>query len=420
MGQSLEVLAGIGVLSLFSRFFTRNRADRSVAFYEFLLIPGPFITYLAFHSVLYWKGLGGSIGLERVIAGVLPLGAILGMEGYHRIHKFLPDPWMKSIILIVCIIQVTRVNFLTYEYPVKLEFGEKMEKQASLWFEKSEFAKKKVFYSDYNACFFLDTQPDVDLLNTTGLQQYYYLSDTKSLPAGCILQWDAHFGANECRTPRDSLLVNPHLKLVNYFRPEESIRTLGGFLYEILFFLVLPDNERVDNYALLDSIAAAKAKVYQHKILSYYDFETFSKGIDSLKISRDTAYSGTHSFRIDKKTEYGPAIVTVWSAISTQMKDVLIKATAFVMPTDLLNSEKAFFVISLQEKNHPYQYEAISLKDFKVKANQWTEISYTVHLQNVRSSNDVVSVYLWNPGKMEIYFDDFTVEALIPNMKHDK
>ena len=133
IGVLLEILAGIGVLSLITRFFARDRMQRTMALYEFLLIPVPFLIYLAFHSVLYWKGLGGSIGLERVLTGVLPLGALLAMRGYHQVHSVLPGPWWKSLIMMACVFQLTRTNFRTYHYPVKLDFeGKNGEKSFPL------------------------------------------------------------------------------------------------------------------------------------------------------------------------------------------------------------------------------------------------------------------------------------------------
>jgi ABC-type cobalt transport system substrate-binding protein len=414
MGKVIEMLLIIGLLSLCSRFFIRDRTQRIAAFYELLLIFGPFAVYIAFHSFLFWKGLGGSLGLERVLAGVLPLGAILGMRGYHLVNKFLPGTWMKSIFLIACTVQMIRVNFITYHYPVELGREEQLEKQASLWFAKSGFTKRNIYYTDCNACFFVDTQPDVDLFNPTGLHRIWFYNDTKSLPPGSILQWDAHFGANESKTPRDSLMMNPHLKLLNSIRPDEPMWTLGGYPYEILFFLVLPDNEKSDNYALMESIAAGKEKAYQHKFLLFHDFEPSDNGIDLSKTARDTAYSGSGSFRMDKKTEYSPSLETTCSAISSLKENILIRPRVFVLFPAPLLSGKVFFVISLEEKNRPYQYEAIELNDFKIEPGQWTKISFTVHLQKIRSPDDIVKVYLWNFGKSEFYLDNFSVEALIP------
>jgi hypothetical protein len=414
VGIPLEIMAGIGVLYLLTRIFTKDSEQRSQAFYEIVLILGPFLLYLTFHSVLYWKGLGGSLGLERVIAAVLPLAAILAMRGYHLVNKFIPDLLMKTIILIAFVFLLIQANFKMYDYPVQLDGEEKLEKQASLWFEQSGYTKAKLYFTDYNACFFLDTRPEVDLISLTGLEQLHSLDDIKTIKPGSVVQWDAHFGANELRMPRDSLMRSPRLKLLNYLQPDEPMHVLGKNLAEVLFFVVLPDNKKADNYFLYDSITSVKDNAYKHKTLQEYTFEGAPPGIDPKKISVDTAYSGAHSFRMDKNTDYGPVIETKWTAISTLMKEVLIRATTFVLFTAPLQSDKVYLVVSLEENNAPYQYQTLLLNELNLKVNEWNKVSLTVHLHTIKSPEDHVKVYLWNEGKVKVYFDDFKVEALIP------
>ena len=188
----------------------------------------------------------------------------------------------------------------------------------------------------------------------------------------------------------------------------------------MLFRSVLPQNEKADNFALMDSIAAEKEKAYRHKILLFYDFENQRRGIDSLNLSREQAYSGSRSFKMYKKTEFSPGLEIKCSAISSLKKNIRIRASAFLFFPDSLQSGQVLFVVSLEEKNQPYQYEAMSLNDIKFNVNQWTKVSFTVHLKEIKSYNDIVKVYLWDPGKKKFYLDDFKVEALIPNMTYDK
>ena len=69
---------------------------------EILLIYGPFFTYFIAHSIFWWKGLFGSLGLERSIAGVLPLAGIIGGRGLEWILK--PIVFNKLIQIFVMII----------------------------------------------------------------------------------------------------------------------------------------------------------------------------------------------------------------------------------------------------------------------------------------------------------------------------
>ena len=289
-----------------------------------------------------------------------------------------------------------------------------MEKKASLWFENTRFTDSKIYFSDLNACFFLDTRPDVDLRDPAHFRHFNSLKETKSLPPGSILQWDAHFGANESRTPRDSLLANPHLELLACFQPDDSILTLGGNVYQIMFFLALPRNQKAYNYAVLDSLIADQEKKYQRRILLVCDFESVTKGMDPLKLSHDTTHQGSGSFRMDRQTKYSPLLEMKCSEISSVKRGIIIRPSAFLFFTDIVKPQQVLFVVSLEENGTSYQYLAESLNQFNIRPDQWTKITLQVQLQTIRSEDDVVKVYLWNAGKKLFYFDDFTVEALIP------
>jgi hypothetical protein len=321
---------------------------------------------------------------------------------------------MKTIILIVCILIVTRVNFHTYPYPQELGYEETLQKQASSWFERSDYVNKTLYYTDFSCCFFLDTRPDIDPVKQPGLIQIRGVKKVRSIPPGCVVQWDAHYGANECWVPRDSVMLDPHLKLVNYFQDENHWSTLGGEPYEILFFIKLPPEMKADNYTLMDSLHSVKENLIPHKILLSYDFEKTSDEIDSSKVTGDMAHSGSHSFRISKETGYGPVIAIKGSDISSRGKKILIEATAFLFLADSLRADPEYLVVSLEEKNHPYQYENLLLNKLNLKINQWNKISFNVLIREIKSGNDILKVYLWNPGKNELFLDDFRVEQLFP------
>jgi hypothetical protein len=57
------------------------------------------------------------------------------------------------------------------------------------------------------------------------------------MPEKTLIVWDGHFGPNECRLPKDSLLNQPNLKLIARFKPQSEIKSLNEHSYEILLFL---------------------------------------------------------------------------------------------------------------------------------------------------------------------------------------
>jgi multisubunit Na+/H+ antiporter MnhE subunit len=71
------------------------------------LIAGSFLAYFVAHSYVWWKGTGSSLGLERVIAGVCPLAALIAMEAYCYIElktrKYFSHVWILVLLFIAII-----------------------------------------------------------------------------------------------------------------------------------------------------------------------------------------------------------------------------------------------------------------------------------------------------------------------------
>jgi hypothetical protein len=88
--------------------------------------------------------MGGSAGLTRVIAGVLPLAAILSLKGWNILDGILSKNVILKIAasctLIYFIIQYT-IGF--YRLPIPLDPPQQLVKQASDWLKESQFMDKK-------------------------------------------------------------------------------------------------------------------------------------------------------------------------------------------------------------------------------------------------------------------------------------
>jgi hypothetical protein len=69
-------------------------------------------------------------------------------------------------------------------------------------------------------------------------------------------------------------------------------------------------------------------------------------------------------------------------------------------------------VVSFEHKNKPYSYTALNLNEQKIKSGHWRRVSLSVSLPVFRSPDDLLKVYIWNPGKQVFYIDDMRVERL--------
>lgn len=233
-GIPLAILAGFGLVSYIYDFIRLSKKRKQVVL-EIILIFLVYLGYLAAHSVAWWKGVGGSLGLIRVMAAVMPLAAIIGLRGFNFIFDFLKfnqfvQLGFKTIILVLII----KLPFDFYKVPVKRDGREKVIYQAASWVKSNNLDTNKIYYYDLYFIHQLKMNPfDQEKCSEK-------IPDVSSpginMPEGSILQWDAHFGPNEGHLPLDSLLNNPKFKLLRKFNPEKPFNVLNGYNYEVFIF----------------------------------------------------------------------------------------------------------------------------------------------------------------------------------------
>ncbi|MCK9421879.1 MAG: hypothetical protein M0Q38_04725 [Bacteroidales bacterium] len=68
------------------------------------------------------------------------------------------------------------------------------------------------------------------------------------------------------------------------------------------------------------------------------------------------------------------------------------------------------FVISIENNGNSYNYSSAILNKLNLRQNQWNKVVIRAPLDQVKSQNDVLKVYIWNPGKQKIFIDDLKVD----------
>lgn len=203
-----------------------------------ILIAGSFAAYFVAHSYVWWKGTGGSLGLERVIAGVCPLAAIIAFEGYcfiaERVKNYFSPNWILFLFFIA-IVKNTSGNVLLDLKQHKTSYL--MQRTADWIKSKPELINQRLFYYNPQIAFLLDK----DIFDRSQVEQLWGLIDVNQpllwLEDGQYLVWDSHFGNNEGQTPLDKLLHKQNVKILKRFYPEEQGElVLGGYTYEIFVF----------------------------------------------------------------------------------------------------------------------------------------------------------------------------------------
>jgi len=411
LGFPMEMLFIAGTIVIIRGCFSREKSVRDRAFLLGMLALAPFLIYLAFHSLLYWKALGGSMGLGRVMAAMLPMAAVVclkGVEGLEEVFSF--SRTGRYIFLGAVLILVVRAGVAGAPFPYHPGPEDACITKASEWFRKSPYQKRKLYFTDITT----SMQLGLDYFETSPpeccLMKECATLDT--IPPGSIIIWDAHFGSNESAIPPDSILRHKNLRLIQMFRPPETWITFGGYLYECFVMKALPPGQQADNYAIRDSLITVEEDRRVLKNLYFTSFEPDSTHKDTAKLSAKIALTGKYSFVMDSRTEFGPGYDQKVSAFPGPAKNRGIRVTVYVNMPEIRTDLNTLMVISFENEHKSYSYTAVNLDELRLKPNQWERISISAPFPGFRSPDDMMKTYIWNPGKQVFYIDDMKTDLV--------
>jgi hypothetical protein len=413
-GSVMEILFVAGMIVLIYRCFSGDRKERVQAWWEFWMILLPFVLYFAFHSFLYWKALGGSIGLIRVLAGVLPLASIVSLmtvdAGERTIEGIFPGGRWRAgyygfVILIVII-----AGFGVGRLPTPIGIEESYIKTATQWMHEQGVDTTRVFYTDSNVPFYLGLNP----YDPKECSQVWALRATREMPVGSAFVWDAHFGPNESQVPLDTILSDGGLMLLNIIRPDEVRLTFGGAPYEIYIFRKLPGNIRVNNFQRKDSILEAPVNNKPWKTIFSTSFEPGQPDYIPNRITSDTADSG-YALRLSHGYPYGAAFGTTAGDFGIMERGKWVRVSFHFYPEIPFREKTVFLVSSLQNADKAYYYQAEDLWRRKPVPGQWNDMAIRVAIPPAADPRDVVKVYFFCLGNSTAYLDDVKMESIDRN-----
>lgn len=198
------------------------------------LILGCSMGYFSAHSVVWAFGIGGSAGLTRVMAGIVPLLTLTAVFGFHyflsRSNHKKYSFWMNIMIGGVFVID----GYTKNKFPLELISEEKVVASACNYIKDNGLDKEYiVYYSPFEAYLL-----GLDHFSTHKSRDRVLDNQkpSKGLKKGTIIIWDAHFGPNEGGLSREALLNDSSLHLLSEFSSKKEAKTNGDPFYEVLVF----------------------------------------------------------------------------------------------------------------------------------------------------------------------------------------
>jgi len=355
--------------------------EKSFLFY--FLIAGSFVTFFAAHSYVWWKGTGGSLGLIRVIAGVVPLAAIIGLIGFNAVLSRIKNTTFQVVLIVVVFAAQLVVPFAQHHLPLPLERPQALMLETSKYL-KSLDKPSKVYYFDPYLVQYLNLDPYDISLSNWGVADKTQPSNTMNF--GDLMVWDAHFGPNEGGVMLENLKNDPYLQHIKSFLPTESFQVLGGYDYGIYIF------------------RKVQQKVFEEKKPLLVRELQYSESTGGNLIVKD----GKKLLNMEAGMEYSPGIQVPLSQIQAQDL-VEISATVRYSPQEKLVNNEVLLVLSIDVDHKPISYNTKNLNSNSANLQEWNETTLPLRLNANFPQGAVLNLYVWNKDKKKLLLENMKV-----------
>ena len=380
LGFPIAGLFIIGLLVSLWLWIIQDRFKIADRFYFLLLIPGVYLTFLAAHSFVWWKGLGNSLGLIRVMGSVTPMAAITALVGFNFIEDLF-SKYKKIFVgfaltlflwMVVMLFSVCRGGF-------KPSAPQKLLKQVTTYVKSKRLDRYKVYYFTNYVPFQLGIDPYNQQQSSWGIPSSAKVSI--SIPDSSIIVWDAHFGPNEGRTPLNKLLNDNGLKVLKVFNPEKPFKVLGGYNYQVYIFQKTGTNENGLNLTL--------------------DFEG-----DEPDNSTERAFAGKKSYHVGRDKTFFNLMVNQTTNLCSDSCVLTLSGELFTK--EAFNGDDISLVVSRESEEAPYFYRAFSMGEV-AQSNKWAHFDFKLNLSPPRGSDEIMKIYFWNKKRKEFWIDDINL-----------
>ncbi len=226
IGPILYGLMGIGIIQMMCKLikWIKERKWTQLQMMEVFLIYGIFSAFLVAHSLFHYLGIFGEMGLTRVFIGVMPLIALIALDGFEWINGNLQKGvYRKSF---AAIIVVATLFYCFGNTPFSVDYkkinsssDQKFIQDTLVPFVNQHYANYHLYFSDVSLAYFLD----VDLYNPnakghriSGIRPGFEINKNE------LIIWDKWFSVVEDGVTKQEILSRNNLQLVAGFNNQNG------------------------------------------------------------------------------------------------------------------------------------------------------------------------------------------------------
>lgn len=165
-------------------------------------------------------------------------------------------------------------------------------------------------------------------------------------------------------------------------------------------------------YSSTDSThALPKAQPLYYAINGFEEKNTWDK--DTSILTTEKVMYGKYAVKIDAKDEYGPSSNNVISEMTDKSLN-RISVSLWAYATGVFKDAQIVATMNFRDdENQVYEnyFWASTKFEYFIEKNEWGQVFFSFTLPELRSRNDELKIYVWNPDKNPLYIDNIEIKA---------
>lgn len=227
VGVPIFILLWTGVLTLVYTTIRHKTSAQNV-----LLVGFGFIAFFGSHTLFRYLGLFNSMGLPRVLVGVVPLIAILAVQGYEQLAQLVPAQLHKiagtGLLLYIVVFPFTsHPAAIKWPDDMQLNTEQQVAQEVSNWLQSSGKNKQRLVFAHP----YLGEVTGIDYFDKSQRLKLKQLN-VPFIQKGDIIIWDNWYAVVEGEITRKTLEGDSTLTLLKDFTRSSPKRKVTYLVFE--------------------------------------------------------------------------------------------------------------------------------------------------------------------------------------------
>ena len=119
--------------------------------------------------------------------------------------------------------------------------------------------------------------------------------------------------------------------------------------------------------------------------------------------------NGNQYIRLAEKDEFGPCFTKRVGDVMNRKDNIIHVQLKAMFPTAL---SKAMLVMALEDQEGvQYSWRGMDLTNFVLETNKWQKVFHSWRFNRIKSSKDILKIYVWKPGEEALLIDDLQIKV---------